>query len=402
MSFDSHSIEFILELGRALHRYGSPAHRLEGALEGMAEALDLEIQVMSTPTSISLAFGVLAEQRSFLIRVEPGEHNLGKLGMVDDLASQVAVKEISLNEAVQEIHRIEQAPNPLRPIWTTLAFPGVSAASAVILGGSYGDTIVGAISGLFIALLALFLSRWAAGGRLFELVAAFVSGALAHFASTYFPEVSYSTAMLAGLISLVPGMTLTIAMNEIATRNLVSGTARLTSAAVVFLEIIFGVALAEQLLTHWLGSPPVAAVSILPLWVHLVALFLACLCAGALFRAPPKAFPLIVVTSIVAFYSARIGATHLSAELGACVGGFVAAAISNAYARLANKSAMVILVPSLLMLLPGSLGFRSLTSLWGQDVFGGIDAAFKMVLVATSLVVGILVANAVILPRRSL
>jgi uncharacterized membrane protein YjjB (DUF3815 family) len=53
-------------------------------------------------------------------------------------------------------------------------------------------------------------------------------------------------------------------------------------------------------------------------------------------------------------------------------------------------------------LVPGSLGFRSLNSLWEQDAVGGIDGAFKKILVAISLVAGILVANAVVLPRRSL
>ncbi|MBL4634271.1 MAG: threonine/serine exporter family protein [Kofleriaceae bacterium] len=397
-----YKIAFILELGRALHRYGSPAHRLEGALESMASLLDVEIHVLSTPTSIILAFGPLTKQQSFLIRIEPGATNLGKLDRVDGIAESVAAEELSLEDAVAAIESIEEEPNALHAIWTSLAFPAVSAASALIMGGGYADMIVAGLSGVFVAVLALFLARRSAGGRLFEMSAAFVVGGIAHAGAVWFPGVSYNAAMLAGLITLVPGMTLTIAMTEIATRNLVSGTARLTSAAVVFLEILFGVAVSEQLLTHWIGMPPLVVLGSVPQWSVSLALLVSCLGAGALFRAHPRSFPLIVFTSIAAFYSARLGAHHLSGEIGACLGGFVAAAISNAYARLFNRSAMVNLIPSLLMLLPGSLGFRSLTSLWEQDVVGGIDTAFKMILVAISLVVGILVANAVILPRRSL
>lgn len=402
MDVTQQSIAFILQLGRALHRYGSPAHRLEGALESMARALGLTLHVVSAPTSILMAFGPLNDQQTTLIRIAPGETNLGKLDRIDAIAEAVAKEEISLAEAVASIEEIEAMPHGISDLWKTIAFPAVSSASALVLGGGYGDMIVGAVSGALIGVLALFLSRRVSGGRLFELSGAFVAGTVAHLAAVYVSGVSYSTAMLAGVIILVPGMTLTIAMNEIATRNLVSGTARLTSAAVVFLEILFGIAISEQLLLNWVGAPPSVASKGVSEWAVILALLVACLCAGALFRAHPRSWALIMVTSVAAFYAARLGAHHLSGEIGACLGGFVAAAIANTYARLKNRSAMVILIPSLLMLLPGSLGFRSLTSLWGQDVVGGIDAAFKMILLAVSLVIGILVANAVILPRRSL
>lgn len=402
MDVTQQSIAFILQLGRALHRYGSPAHRLEGALESMASVLKLELHVVSAPTSIVMAFGPLTDQKTTLIRIAPGETNLGKLDRIDAIAEAVTNEEISLAEAVAAIEETEALPHGVSDVWKTIAFPAVSAASALVLGGGYGEMVVGAISGALIGVLALFLSRRAAGGRMFELSAAFVAGTVAHLAAVYVPGVSYSTAMLAGVIVLVPGMTLTIAMNEIATRNLVSGTARLTSAAVVFLEILFGIAISEQLLLNWVGAAPLVDVNGVSELAVALAMLVSSLCAGALFRAHPRRWGIIMVTSIAAFYAARLGAHHLSGEIGACLGGFVAAALSNAYARIKNRSAMVILIPSLLMLLPGSLGFRSLTSLWGQDVVGGIDAAFKMILVAVSLVIGILVANAVILPRRSL
>jgi uncharacterized membrane protein YjjP (DUF1212 family) len=402
MTEEQESVDFIVELGTALHRYGTPAHRLEAALSSMAQILDLEAQILSTPTSIMVGFGTPGAQRTALIRVDPGAHNLEKLAAVDDLAERVARRELSLEAAIAELHELNAAPNLVGPIWTTLAFPVVSAASATFLGGAAQDLAVAAASGLAIGLLALFIPRTTAGGRIFELLAATLAGAAAHSSAALPWQVSYDIVLLAGLITLVPGLALTVGMTEIATRNLVSGNARLTASGVVFLEIIFGVALAEQLFTNLLGAPPMLTSEGLPGWAFAPALAGACLGVAALFKAHPRSFPIIAFTSIAAFYSARLGAAHLSAELGACVGGFVATAIANTYARLGNRSAMVPLVPGLLLLVPGSLGFRSLSSLWEQDVVGGIDGAFKMVLVAISLVAGILVANAVVLPRRSL
>jgi uncharacterized membrane protein YjjB (DUF3815 family) len=63
---------------------------------------------------------------------------------------------------------------------------------------------------------------------------------------------------------------------------------------------------------------------------------------------------------------------------------------------------MVPLVPGLVMLVPGSMGLTSLSSLLERDVVSGIDTAFAMVLIAISLVAGLLLANAAVAPRREL
>jgi uncharacterized membrane protein YjjP (DUF1212 family) len=39
MSEDTAALDFVLRLGRGLHRYGYPAHRLEEALAGVARRL---------------------------------------------------------------------------------------------------------------------------------------------------------------------------------------------------------------------------------------------------------------------------------------------------------------------------------------------------------------------------
>ncbi|MFN7456830.1 MAG: threonine/serine exporter family protein, partial [Gemmatimonas sp.] len=57
--------------------------------------------------------------------------------------------------------------------------------------------------------------------------------------------------------------------------------------------------------------------------------------------------------------------------------------------------AMVTQVPGLLILVPGSIGFRSMTSLLGQEVETGIQTAFRVAIVGTSLAAGILAGNVV-------
>ena len=84
-----HRVAFVLRLGHTLHTSGYAAHRLEEALELASDHLGLRGQFFSTPTSIMASFGPQDDQQTFLIRVEPGESNLGKLAQADEVTREV-------------------------------------------------------------------------------------------------------------------------------------------------------------------------------------------------------------------------------------------------------------------------------------------------------------------------
>jgi uncharacterized membrane protein YjjB (DUF3815 family) len=60
----------------------------------------------------------------------------------------------------------------------------------------------------------------------------------------------------------------------------------------------------------------------------------------------------------------------------------------------------VIVVPGILLLVPGSVGFRSLTSLIEREALTGIETAFSMILTAIALVAGMLMAGVIVPERR--
>jgi uncharacterized membrane protein YjjB (DUF3815 family) len=59
-------------------------------------------------------------------------------------------------------------------------------------------------------------------------------------------------------------------------------------------------------------------------------------------------------------------------------------------------------VPAVLLLVPGSTGFRGMSSLLDKDTLTGVETLFAMFVVAIAIVAGLLVANAFVSPRRSL
>ena len=398
---DPEAIGFVLQLVRALHSYGESAQRVEDLVEAMSDKLGLlGAQVFSTPTSIMASFGPLGRQRTHMLRVRPGEVNLGKLAAVEQVSVEVGQGRLSPGEGVLAIARINRAPSPYGAALTILAFGVSSGAACQFLGGGLREIPVATILGLGLGLFGEVAARVRRIGEVFDPLAAFLVSLAAVGLAHVMGPLSVLVATLAGLIVLIPGLTLTTALSELATRHLASGTARLSGAVITFLSIAFGVALGTRAGAAAFGVPPLATPDLLPGWASLLALLLVPLCFTIIFRADLREAPWIVLSGAVAVEAGRLGAATLGPELGAFAGAFAVAIAGSLYERVRRRPAAVVVVPGLLLLVPGTVGFRGLTSLMERQSLAGIETAFSALVTAMALVAGVLVAGVVVPARR--
>ncbi len=393
---DAH--QFVLKLGRFLHAYGYPAHRLEDALVRVSSRLGLEGHFFSTPTALFASFGDEREQRSFQIRVEPGGVDLRKLALLEKVSDEVAGG-LSPAEGARRVDEIVAAPPPWGPGIATVAFAVGSAAAGRFLGGGARELAASLVIGFVVGVLALGIRRVPALGRVFEALSGLLAALIAGFAAHLMPMSVY-VATLAGLIVLMPGLPLTTALTEIGTRNLMSGTARLAGAASTLIVLGFGFALGSRIVALAWGAPPNVEPVALPGWTLWVALLIAPICFTILLQAEPRDMPFILISGFIAFGASREGAVLLGPELGACLGSLSVGIASNVYARVLRRPATIPLVPGILLLVPGSIGFRSLAWLLDRETVPGVEAAFRMLLVAVSLATGLLMSNVILAERR--
>jgi uncharacterized membrane protein YjjB (DUF3815 family) len=299
---------------------------------------------------------------------------------------------------VVAIDRIISAPAPYGPALTTVAYGVVSGAATKFLGGGGREVAVAAALGLGLGLLALGTRGRPRLGRVFEPVAAFFVSAGAIGLARVAGPVNVLVATLGGLIVLLPGLTLTVAMSELATRNLASGTARISGAFMTFLAIAFGVALGNRIGGALFGGVSSAASAPLPDWSAYLAVVAAGLALVVVLRAEPHDAFWIVVIGALGMIGGRAGAATLGVELGTFAGALAVGGASSVYERLTRRPAAVVSVPGILLLVPGSLGFRGFTSLVDRQAVAGIETIFSMILTAVALVAGLLIA-AVVVPE---
>lgn len=394
--------QVVLELGRALHSFGTPAHRIERVLENVSEKFGLEAQFFAVPTAIHAAFGPLGNQRGGLVRLEPSGVDLGKISLLDEEVRHLAAGRQTPEEALAEIRRIEARPSPFAAWLRLICFGFASGAAASFFGGGLREIAASTLVGFVLGMLSRFMENGPKRHAYVPLAAA-LGATLAQLGTRLFGEYQVEVVTVAGLLYLLPGMTLTTALTELSTWHLVSGTARFTVAILILLELAFGVAAGGQLAALFTGMPgKVLLPEVNPIWVTPVAIVVASLSYVVLFRARLRDAPWIVAACALAFYASRGATLILGPQLGAWLGVFVAVVACNAYARLLDRPPSVPLVPAVLLIVPGSIGLKSITLLLQEETIRAVDAAFDMVIIAMALAIGTLMANFVISPRRDL
>lgn len=385
---------FLVALARALHEAGAPAHRLEDAVDRAARALGVPFDCLSQPTSLIL--GVGTETR--VLRVQPREVHLARLVAIEAAGDAVARGELDPVAGLVRLRGILAEPER-HGLLAVLVTPGVSsAAAAVFLHGTVQAVLVAAGLGLTVGLLDRAARANPAYGRVHVLVAAFVVAAAATAMARLVP-VAVPAVTLAGIISLLPGLTVTVALTELATGHLASGTARAMGAGVTFLMLGLGTSLGWEL-AELLPPALRGRVPPLPDYAAGIALPIACAAFTVAFRARRRDYPAILVVSALGYGAAVQGQAWLGAELGASVGGLVIGLASNLQARLRRVPTAVTQVPGLLLLVPGSVGFAGFGAMLEDDLERGIGALVSMLFIAGSLVAGILAAGVLLPPRR--
>ena len=392
----------LLRLGQALHEAGTPAHRIEESMEVLARRLGVEGRFFTTPTSIFVGFDAPEESRTAVLRVEPAGVHLGRMSQLDEALDDIESGRLDAEHGVERLEAIAQQPAPYGDALTVASFGISSAAVAVFLGGGVREVAAAAAIGLQTGLLAIVAARYTALNRVFEWIASPAAALAALLWALLLGPLVPDVASLAGLIVLVPGLTLTVAINELASRHLVSGVARLAGAGITFLAIGFGLALAKRLQPLIGDAAATVVANPLPVWTVGLALLLGPLSFTVLVRARRRDAVVILATGVVAYLVARGLSGVAGNDIGVLAAAFVLALSGNAYSRYFRRPAAVPIVPGLLMLVPGSLGVRSIGSLFERQAISGVEFAFGMVAVAVALVAGMLFANLVLPPRRAL
>jgi uncharacterized membrane protein YjjP (DUF1212 family) len=394
------SVEFLLKFARAGHRAGYPTADLEERVLGLADALGLPgTQISATPTLVEVTVGSLVEQRNFSIRVNPTGVSLDAIARLDDLVQGVLDRRFTSEQALERLAEIEAHPL-VRPWFVLVAAYGLAgAAVAPVLGGGWRDVIAGGGVGMLVGVIAVVGRRASRAEPIIAPFAAvgasFGAGLLLWIGLKASPDV----VTLAALVTFLPGMALTIGVRELATQHLQSGVANTANALVQLLGLVFGVAVGRSVAANWFGIPrqpvPPTALS----GTHVLAAVAAGLAFTVTLRAQSRAAPVMCSATVLAILANAVGKDLFGAPAGVFIAALTIGVCGGLAAALLRRSSLVFIVPGVLILVPGSAGFRSILQLLGGQTISGINAGFNTFVTAMSIAYGLMVST-LLVPER--
>jgi uncharacterized membrane protein YjjP (DUF1212 family) len=400
-------VRFIVALARSLHRYGTPAPRLENAVLGVADTIGLACNIACSPTSLVFSFReqggpeTVLNEITRVVRLDPGSIDLRRLTLADAVVEQVLSGKLDVDAGYMRLLEIEAMPGVDRRL-VVLAFALAGAAVSVLLTRGWAEVAAATGIGMLVGLIVQLIAHRPNMSAATEAVCALVATTLACAISTFVHPISVQTVALASLIVLLPGLGLTTAINELATQHLVSGAARLAGSFAGLLKLTFGVVAGTQL-AHLLGwTVTTSAVDPVPDWALWPALLAAGFGFAITFGAARRDFPLVMAAAIAGYLITRYFGTAVGNGAGVFVAALIACASGNLYARIFRRPGALIRMPGIILLVPGSVGFRGLTQAFERDILLSLDTGFTLLSILISLVAGLLFGNLLVPPRRSL
>ncbi len=398
--------DYVVELASALDRYGCPSYRVEHAARVVAEIEGFHAEPFVLPTGIFLRLVGEAPHIELhrMVRVAEWTTDLGALVEVDEIFNDVADRKLTLEAARARLRTLPTRPHTYSKPMLFAASVLLAAAAAVFLGGRAIDVPVAAAAGGGVGLVEIWLLRSEARRLLADFVAALLAASAAWLATRLFSHVTPEVIVLAATIGRFPGMTFTNGLAELAQKNLVSGGARLAEAMVTLLQLVLGVALVfgVQQLVHADPTPPEPVPRALPLLVQGAALVVSSLSFGVIFHVPRRFLWTALASGATAYVTTALAVRHLPGHLAAFLAAFAVCLLANALARKTARPAQLFQIPGMMLLVPGSFGFLSLGYFLRGDFVAGASRGFSMLLTGGGLVLGVLLANALLPARKVL
>jgi uncharacterized membrane protein YjjP (DUF1212 family) len=401
-------VRFLKRFARRLHQAGVPAHQLEGMMQAIARKLGHRCEIWSSPTAIFLTLGGGADDEENqlipvqLIRLEPGSTNLADTTELYEMGESLIQGQLSMDEAFQ---KLGEPADLLYPGWLKIVSGGlVSACFALMMGIGWQGALTALGAGLLVGLLYAHAGRALRAGGMEAIAAALVT-LLVYAVNSFVAGIQPAGIIMSGLMILMPGLSLTTAVTELSTEHLSSGSARLAGALAVLLKLSLGVLLGT-FMGEWLGwdIPGTVALGADPpaVWVQWPALLVSALSFGVIFNVRLREFPLAALAAVAGYGVSRLGAIIGGVELGVMLAALVIALLGNSLGRWLRLPAALVRVPGIILLVPGALGYRTVTNvLLGGDP-SSQDTAVLVFSMVIALVGGLLIGNTIVPPRRHL
>jgi uncharacterized membrane protein YjjP (DUF1212 family) len=388
---DLHELQtFLVQLGAAMNAAGAPVQSVQDRLTRAARAYgatSARISAFPTYMMVTIASG---EPATLELTTSLNPSRLDQISALERLATDAEHARVEPAAGVERLEQIRIMRPRFGPVQSILGYSVLTLGICLVLHPALRNVAAAAVFGALVGLLRS-LERSRPLQIVMPIIAAFVVAALSAVAVKHGLEGPGLRAMVASLVVFLPGAAITTAVLELASGQMISGSARLVAGGMQLGFLAFGILAGIEVVG--VPSPSVFAGSnqVLGAWAGWLGVSIFALGVTVAYSAPARSLPALLVVLYAAWGGQLLGTTIFGIYVSAFVGALVMTPLAYWVARF--PSAMppyASFLPGFWLLVPGALGVIGLTELAGDAGASGTQDLSATVVSIFAIALGVL------------
>ena len=388
-------LEFLLYLGSALTAAGEAVNRIEQRLRRVAAAYGarrLRVSVLPTYLVIALEPGRPATLEP--TRALRGALRLDQTAALFDVLKSAERGETRPADGIRRIVAIVKMRPRFGPVITVVGHVVLTAGICALLQPTWGDLALAALFGVLVGMVKLIGGRWTSIQMIMPVGAAFAVAAITLLLAAWGWADADLRAMIAPLVTFLPGAALTMAVIDISAAEIVTGASRLVAGTLQLLLLAFGIIGAAQVVgLPSKGGRIALADNPLGVWAPLLGVLAVGVGSYLYHSAPPRSLGWLCLVLYAGWLGQYLGSQIFGSYLSGFVGAIVMTPLAYLVERLpSGPPALVTFLPAFWMLVPGALSLTGITEYLGHDAVAGVQdllgALGSMIAIALGVLCG--------------
>jgi uncharacterized membrane protein YjjP (DUF1212 family) len=385
--------QFLLYLGSALTAAGEAVNEIEEHLRRVAAAYGAphaRVSVLPTYLVLSLEPGRPAT-------LEPTGQLRGVLRLDQTAALFGVLKAAERGEpppdaASRRIREIVDMRPRFGPGVTILGHVVLTVGICLVLQPTWGDLALAALFGALVGVFNLIGGRWTSVQMIMPVAAAFAVAAITFLLAEQGWAVADLRAMIAPLVTFLPGAAITMAVVELSAAEMITGASRLVAGGLQLLLLAFGITGAAQVVGLPSADAPLdTPTNLLGWWAPWLGVLIVGIGNYLYFSAPPNSLGWLCLVLYIAWIGQYLG----DQAFGGYLSGFVGAIVMTPVAYMVERRpsgppALVSFLPAFWLLVPGALGLIGVTEYLGKNAVAGVQDFLGAVASMVAIALGVL------------
>ena len=394
----------VMELGKAAMKYGATSDGVEHFLAGIMSSFGFIGVFRATQQEMFCSFARDDNDLGHTtIVVFQAGFNLNKLGLLAEMANRVKSHSMTPAEAARRLEAIDTEPDPWGIGALVWSFIAVGAGLAMLLEGNWWDVLVGAANGGIVFLTTYVFDTYIKAPEAktwVNLVSSFICSTFATFLKALRPEINVTLVTMSGVAILLPGYNISLGTAELVSNHIISGSARILNGMVVMLWLVLGAWLGKSVASSIVDIDVVETSDHIPLaWQGLFVplLFLSITIA---FQVSMRDVPWALLSLAITYLTTLGASLVVEKNLGTFLSALAMTLFANLWSMYTDRPNTLVLLPSFVLKVSGSIGFLGLVGLVEGERYVGTQQFLEMFLVALLIVAGLFAGNT-LFPKRN-